>query len=342
MELLNFKTNPDSFSIHEHIESVLLWGNPDAISDDTLISICIPTYKRPDLLKEALLSALGQDTDTPYKIIIGDNDPDFNNQEVLDVVQSLNNNNILYYKHKENLGAGGNWNRFFILANTPWVALLHDDDLLLSDYISTITGIIERHGNKFDALANNFGFLWTTNILDRFKQKFAKKRGSSFVIFLYDFSKKCYDAFCNIIFFYIKQKQLVRITLADTIFLENVHRSPTCGMIFRRESMISSGGFNISSGYSSGDWYFCIYFTEHWRFFKLKKRLGIYRFGNMNDTFTVLDKLAQEKKLCIQSLKAHNWVCRFLINWLEKYPEGKNHSVLLQIIKKYYFFKHYG
>ena len=40
------------------------------------ITIAIPTFRRPDLLREAISSALSQRTDCPYEVIVVDNDTD--------------------------------------------------------------------------------------------------------------------------------------------------------------------------------------------------------------------------------------------------------------------------
>ena len=42
------------------------------------------------------------------------------------------------YVNKENIGMIGNWNRGFELANTKYVAMLHDDDMLADIYLEEI------------------------------------------------------------------------------------------------------------------------------------------------------------------------------------------------------------
>jgi glycosyltransferase involved in cell wall biosynthesis len=142
-ELVNFLGNPDSISKQENIESVLLYGNPDAVTD-AKITICIPTYKRKNLLRESLESAVGQNTGIPYRIIVVDNDSDFSNMEVLEIVKLFPEKIIAYYKNREGLGMNGNWNRCAVLAKTKYIGFLHDDDLLSDNYITELSRILKN------------------------------------------------------------------------------------------------------------------------------------------------------------------------------------------------------
>jgi glycosyltransferase involved in cell wall biosynthesis len=151
MEIINFSKNVDSIHRQAHIESVLLYGDPDAIAD-AVITICIPTYKRCQYLKDAIESVVNQDTTVPYKIIVVDNDPDFNNKENINIVKYFMTNKLSYYKNKENLSMFGNMNRCIFLANTLWVALLHDDDLLMKDYVEEISYVLHKYGRKIHGL----------------------------------------------------------------------------------------------------------------------------------------------------------------------------------------------
>ena len=68
--------------------------------ENPFFSIVIPTYKRADLLKEAINSAINQlDFDKPYEIIVVDNDDcnEVNESEAL--VREMNIPNLYYYKN---------------------------------------------------------------------------------------------------------------------------------------------------------------------------------------------------------------------------------------------------
>lgn len=93
------------------------------------ISICIPTYNRLDLLKEAFESCCRQSL-LPYEIIIGD---DSNNSETEEWVESAKNSlvRVRYFHHKPSLRQAKNVNFIFEKAEGELVMLLHDDDTLL-------------------------------------------------------------------------------------------------------------------------------------------------------------------------------------------------------------------
>lgn len=112
---------------------------------DFPIEVIIPTYKRPKLLLEALDSAINQDVDFNYLITIIDNDPDSSNENLLN--KNEYRNRIRYIRNKENLGLFGNWNRAIQVCRAPFIALLHDDDLLGKNYLSTLIRIIDKYPN---------------------------------------------------------------------------------------------------------------------------------------------------------------------------------------------------
>ncbi|MDT0646263.1 glycosyltransferase [Zunongwangia sp. F260] len=96
------------------------------------ISICIPTYHRPDLLVQALESCFAQ-TFPPIEILIGD---DSKNDETEDTIDNLKQNfkkpiAIRYFHHKPSLGQAANVNYLIRHAKGDKLVLLHDDDLLM-------------------------------------------------------------------------------------------------------------------------------------------------------------------------------------------------------------------
>lgn len=115
-------------------------------------TIAIPTYKRANLLKEAIESCLTQKTTTPFAIIVVDNNPE-RECETEQLLREYNPiPNLSYYKNTENVGMTGNWNKLFELAQTDFVVMLHDDDLLYDDYIEKMDKIINFYKNDVDAV----------------------------------------------------------------------------------------------------------------------------------------------------------------------------------------------
>jgi Glycosyl transferase family 2 len=88
------------------------------------VTVCVPTFQRPELLELALRSALAQ-TFQDFRILIGDNG---GLEETKAVVERINDSRITYVRHAENLGMMGNWVWLMNQADTPYAASLHDDD----------------------------------------------------------------------------------------------------------------------------------------------------------------------------------------------------------------------
>lgn len=66
----------DNFTLTSHIESVKIFemSNPPS---NPLFTIAIPTYNRCETLKEAINSALAQETDEYYEVIVVENVDNF-------------------------------------------------------------------------------------------------------------------------------------------------------------------------------------------------------------------------------------------------------------------------
>jgi glycosyltransferase involved in cell wall biosynthesis len=109
---------------------------------DPLISICIPTYRRPDLLAKALMSCLSQ-TYPQLEIVVGDDSPDDESERLVSHYESLHPGRIRYKHHLPSLGQNSNVNDLFARAQGSRLLLLHDDDLLLPNAVSSLAALWE-------------------------------------------------------------------------------------------------------------------------------------------------------------------------------------------------------
>ena len=126
---------------YEDIKAILpLYGKR---KQEVKYTVYIPTYMRYDLLKEAIDSAINQNVNIDYEILVIDNNPDEKETRVLDIVKSFNSDKIVYYKNEANLGMVGNWNRASKLAKGKYIIHLGDDDLLSNDYLSVVDQVIK-------------------------------------------------------------------------------------------------------------------------------------------------------------------------------------------------------
>ena len=93
------------------------------------ISICIPAYKRPGLLKK-LLDSVGEQTYKNFEIIINDNSPDDSVEKLVAGYATVLP--IDYVKNEPAVNAAGNCIQVMRRARAPWIKLMHDDDWFAS------------------------------------------------------------------------------------------------------------------------------------------------------------------------------------------------------------------
>lgn len=116
-----------------------------------LITIAIPVFERTEFFLDALESATSQSI--KCKIIVVDNNSSHDFFEKI-----CKKYNIEYYKNEENIGMFPNWNRCISLANTEFVIILGDDDILNSNYIEQFLNAFDKH-NNIDIFYSNFEIL---------------------------------------------------------------------------------------------------------------------------------------------------------------------------------------
>ncbi len=120
--------------------SLLYRAKPTPQAKKPLFTIAIPTYKRVTLLRRAILSALAQDFDEPYEIIVVENPLEPISYPAESMLQEFAHR-ITYYQNAQNIGGLGNWNRCLELARGEWVCLLHSDDELLPSYLARMSSL---------------------------------------------------------------------------------------------------------------------------------------------------------------------------------------------------------
>ena len=194
----------DNYAIIQNAQSELLYNYEGINSGNGLFTIAIPTYRRKEFFFEAFDSALKQNYDGPYEIIIVDNDDlrvELNDKinHVKETINSLNLSfvKISYYWNQKNIGVN-NFNRCMELANTKYVGLLHDDDMLLPSYLSEMYHVIkkadadaigcslcviDREGNRKERFAF-FKNVWRNRAIRFYEYDFFIDRGVMFPGFM--------------------------------------------------------------------------------------------------------------------------------------------------------------
>ena len=271
----------DNFAKTAHIPSIpIVQAKLDFVPK---VTIAIPTFKRPILLREALDSALNQTNFSDYEIIVVDNNPE-RGCETEKLISSYSEKRLSYYKNSENLGMVANWNRCYELAKGEWVVMLHDDDLLYSHYLKTMYDFLNKFDNNIDAIYPSI------NIFDNRISNQTRK------------PKYC--------------KKIVYRKLKYTDFLwGNIVGTPT-GMFVKKNSLLDIGGFN-DSYYPSFDFAFNVYFSYYYNSIKIwNNDMCIYRISENESlkketliNFVIKDRLIKKTIVKQSKKKPILWHC---------------------------------
>lgn len=265
----------DNFSRYRNIKSILLKdSNLDYVPQ---VSICIPTYNRVETLKDTIESALRQDGIVKYDVIICDNNPEHNDPTER-YMKTIVDPRVKYYKHESNIGMYGNLNRLYELSDSEFTICIHDDDILLPNFLEESYSIISK--SKHIDILYCGRLIWFRGKNSRPSINFNK---------VY----RCYKM--NFIdFFY-------------------ANPCPPTGMIVRTSSMKKIGGYEFDT-FPSNDYFFNIKALSNINVYYYTRPLWIYTWG-INESikeqtlinFFVLDRLLNDeislKSLTLRFLK---------------------------------------
>ena len=131
----------------------------------TLITVAIPTHRRDEYLADALDSVLAQTVDE-LEIFVSDN---ANSPATQELVRSYADPRITYAPLLENIGMHGNLTRCLHLGSAPYVAVLHDDDVMYATSLERKLAVLEREptaGVAHSAIdyLDDAGGVWAENV----------------------------------------------------------------------------------------------------------------------------------------------------------------------------------
>lgn len=107
------------------------------------VTIAVPTFNRPEQLREAVESAQAQSYPN-IEILIGDN-AGLEEVRAWSRRVSARDPRVRYQSYGRNLGMAGNWNALADAADGELFLLLADDDRLLPECVQTLVDAILRH-----------------------------------------------------------------------------------------------------------------------------------------------------------------------------------------------------
>lgn len=279
---------------NEGVRSNLVLGDMTRPVPD--VTILIPTFHRPYILREALRSAIEQSCPKDnYDILILDNGN--GDKETEKVVKSQWHSNMYYYRNEKNLGAYGNMNRGMELARSKWVCMLHDDDWLLPDAIQYV----------YEAL----------------KVLQGKKLGAVLPRRIDVFSGECQTWENEVTILNWKhrlrewairhtQDRFWKITEFDYYMFPYLYPAPSYGTLFNREAFLEVGG--MADEYPCEDGFFLLKLARTYDCFLCGQTWGKYRFVQ-NGGFRPYDLLqsvhgAQKYREYVSSKDVRAWVHR--------------------------------
>lgn len=142
-----------------------------------LVSIIIPTYKRPKNLKNALYSVLKDEYINKEIIVVNDNGNDtYDNDNDL-IINEVRKNfpeiDILYFKHTKNRNGAAARNTGILKSSGEYICFLDDDDIYLSGRLASSIKKLNEYKLNNTIGGVYCGFLgWNSpvNDLDRYKE----------------------------------------------------------------------------------------------------------------------------------------------------------------------------
>ena len=100
------------------------------------VTICIPTYRRLNYLKESVAAAQAQTLRDIEVLISDDGDSEELKRWAEDAVRA--DPRVRFRRNEKNLGLGGNWNECVVAARGQWVVIQGDDDHLLPSFCESL------------------------------------------------------------------------------------------------------------------------------------------------------------------------------------------------------------
>jgi glycosyltransferase involved in cell wall biosynthesis len=120
-----------------------------------LITVAIPTFNRPALLREALESVLRQDL-KDFEVLVAD---DASSYDVASLIARFGDPRLRLIRQPRNVGMLRNWRTALCSATTRYVATMDDDDLWLPHHLSEAVAALDAHPEAlfYSCAAERFG-----------------------------------------------------------------------------------------------------------------------------------------------------------------------------------------
>jgi glycosyltransferase involved in cell wall biosynthesis len=288
----------------------------DSVPEDPTVSFVIPTYKNNEYLTSAIDSIIYQKKieSVSYEIVVISNNTEIDFEPF---IAKYKDSPITFYKNEKNYGQVGNINQGAMLSKGRYISYLHDDDLLLPNYLAVVEKYVNNR-KEYDCilpsyylLGENFGVDYVHRFLDiAFGYRYLYRK---------ELTEVCLDTFINSV--------------------DDIYGSPSCGALFYKKTLEDYGYFKDLRG-AAWDFYNFREFNKQYKIYILHKYVGIRRSDSgMSKDRKVKEEFFEDWNILLEEeLKDNNFIQKYKDAYLYKRPYLK--YIFLKIRKNIYFYNH--
>jgi glycosyltransferase involved in cell wall biosynthesis len=218
-----------------------------------LVSICIPTYNRPDYLQRAVASCLSQ-TYPNFEVIITDNST---NDKTATAAARWTDPRVRYYKNAGNIGATASAERALSIATGKYIKFLMDDDLIKPRSLDLMVKALEENPTAAVATA-------AMDLIDENDQRIFPR--------FYLFRTMCYRYRYQVGDGLIGRRRL----LQDFLTRDYPCTVPS-GLLLRTDALRRVGPSSPEADFA-GDLEVCMKLATEWDFYYIDQVLSSWRF----------------------------------------------------------------
>ncbi len=218
---------------------------------EDLLTIALPVYKRTDYIRSALDSAVNQTVKCRI-LLIDNNSP---HDEFKKIIDSYKNPLIEYIKTDSTVPQDENFNNCFRYSTTPWVTILHDDDMLHCQFVELTQKIFKKYRDKVG------GVVVTSHVAEKEWEGIYKK---------------------------VKLTNEVKLVKEPFFYFDQL--TPFPGAVINKKIALEIGGFN-SSLHPIADFDFWYRYCDKANMLYVNQELTFYRISPTQSTVNLISAM---------------------------------------------------
>lgn len=207
--------------------------------------------------------------------------------KIQNFLESNYKNKLSFYRNHKNIGLFGNFNRCIELANGKWVCLLHDDDVLLPNYLKEMQKTIKIVANNTSLISHRAIYFGNLSLIN-YDYKKDEKTIKSYIKYkiprLFVFLKATKQSIIkNIIYPIFKVKSYKELDTRDFDYICKYNPLHPSALLHNKEQCMKLGGYN-DDFHPSADWFFHTICAKYTKVYQDSKFLSKYRWA-INTSF---------------------------------------------------------